>query len=87
MLDKIVSIHDEFITQIVPKVQGIKQGIPLQVCGSDGQVECGSLIMPAQMDIVQKLVNDAVKKGATLHCGGTSNPNVNGQFFQPTVLR
>jgi acyl-CoA reductase-like NAD-dependent aldehyde dehydrogenase len=81
------SIHDEFIKQIVPKVQGIRQGIPLNVCGSDGKVDCGSLIMPAQMDIVQNLVTDAVKKGATLHCGGKPNPTVDGQFFEPTVLR
>jgi acyl-CoA reductase-like NAD-dependent aldehyde dehydrogenase len=81
------SIHDEFLQQIVPKVQGIRQGIPLKVCGSDGKVDCGSLIMPAQMEIVQKLVDDAVKKGATLHSGGKQNPTVHGQFFEPTVLR
>lgn len=81
------SLHDEFVKQIVPKVQGIRQGIPLRVCGSDGKVDCGSLIMPAQMEIVQKLVDDAVKKGATLHCGGKQNPTVDGQFFEPTVLR
>jgi acyl-CoA reductase-like NAD-dependent aldehyde dehydrogenase len=81
------SLHDEFVKQIVPKVQGIRQGIPLNVCGSDGKVDCGSLIMPAQMDIVQTLVDDAMKKGAILHCGGKQNPTVAGQFFEPTVLR
>lgn len=81
------SIHDDFIKQVVPKVKAIRQGIPLKVCGADGKVDCGSLIMPNQMDIVQTLVDDAVKKGATLHCGGKKNPTVDGQFFQPTVLR
>jgi acyl-CoA reductase-like NAD-dependent aldehyde dehydrogenase len=81
------SIHDEFVQQIVPKVQAIRQGIPLQVCGADGKVDCGSLIMPQQMEIVQALVDDAVQKGATLHCGGRKNPSVDGQFFEPTVLR
>lgn len=81
------SLHDEFIQQIVPKVKAVRQGIPLRVCGSDGKVDCGSLIMPAQMDIVQKLVDDAVKKGATLHCGGKGKPDLEGQFFEPTVLR
>eukprot|EP00934_Nitzschia_sp_Nitz4_P002611 Nitzschia sp. Nitz4//scaffold45_size130396//56194//58208//NITZ4_003447-RA/size130396-snap-gene-0.125-mRNA-1//1//CDS//3329552392//2601//frame0 len=80
------SIHDQFIEQILPKVKSIRQGIPLKVCGSDGKVDCGSLIMPEQMNIVQALVDDAVKKGATLHCGGKKNPNVDGQFFEPTVL-
>jgi acyl-CoA reductase-like NAD-dependent aldehyde dehydrogenase len=81
------SIHDEFVKAIVPRVQEIRQGIPLSVCGADGKVDCGSLIMPRQMEIVQALVDEAVKKGATLHCGGKQNPNVNGQFFEPTVLR
>lgn len=81
------SIHDEFVKQVVPKVQAVRQGIPLRVCGSDGKVDCGSLIMPRQMEIVQALVDDAVKKGATLHCGGKKNPSVDGQFFEPTVLR
>jgi acyl-CoA reductase-like NAD-dependent aldehyde dehydrogenase len=43
--------------------------------------------MPRQLEIVKALVDDAVSKGATLHCGGKVNPNLNGQFFEPTVLR
>ena len=83
------SLYDEFIKQIVPRVKEMRQGIPLNIpsCGGDGKVDCGSLIMPQQMEIVQALVDDAVKKGATLHCGGKRNPNVDGQFFEPTVLR
>jgi len=80
------SLHDEFVKQVVPKVRAIRQGVPLAACGADGKVDCGSMIMPHQMDIVQALVDDAVKKGATLHCGGKKNPNVDGQFFEPTVL-
>lgn len=81
------SLHDEFIKAVVPKVKAIRQGVPLNVCGADGKVDCGSLIMPSQMDIVQALVDDAVKKGATLHCGGKKNSSLDGQFFEPTVLR
>lgn len=81
------SIYDKFIAEVVPRVKAIRQGVPLKVCGADGKVDCGSLIMPRQMDIVQALVDDAVKKGAILHCGGKKNPSVNGQFFEPTVLR
>ena len=82
------SLHDKFIDAVVPKVKAIRQGIPLKVaaCCADGKVDCGSLIMPNQMDIVQALVDDAVKKGATLHCGGKKNPGLDGQFFEPTVL-
>lgn len=81
------SIHDEFIDKILPKVKALRQGIPLAACGADGKVDCGSMIMPRQLEIVQSLVDDAVKRGATLHCGGKRNPNFAGQFFEPTVLR
>lgn len=71
----------------MPKVKALRQGNPLPSYGdADGKVDCGSMIMPRQLEIVQELVEDAVKKGATLHCGGKVNPNLNGQFFEPTVL-
>mmetsp|Transcript_24888 Transcript_24888/g.58400 ORF Transcript_24888/g.58400 Transcript_24888/m.58400 type:complete len:618 (+) Transcript_24888:116-1969(+) len=80
------SIHDEFLKHIVPKVKALRQGNPLPSCGADGKVDCGSMIMPRQLEIVKALVDDAVRKGATLHCGGKPNPQLNGQFFEPTVL-
>ena len=81
------SILDEFISNVVPKVKALRQGNPLPSCGADGKVDCGSMIMPRQLEIVQALVDDAVKKGATLHCGGKVNQSLNGQFFEPTILR
>lgn len=81
------SIHDEFVDKILPIVKALRQGIPLKCAGAGGMVDCGSMIMPGQLDIVQGLVDDAVKKGATLHCGGKPNPELNGQFFEPTILR
>lgn len=84
------SIYDDFLELVVPRVKALRQGNPLpSSCagGSDGKVDCGSMIMPRQLEIVQALVEDAVKKGAILHCGGKANPNLNGQFFEPTVLR
>jgi acyl-CoA reductase-like NAD-dependent aldehyde dehydrogenase len=80
------SIYDDFVKQIVPKVKALRQGNPLPCCGADGKVDCGSMIMPRQLEIVQALVDDALKKGASLHCGGKVNPGLNGQFFEPTVL-
>lgn len=81
------SIYDEFLDRIVPKVKALRQGNPLPSCAdADGKVDCGSMIMPRQLEIVQSLVDDAVEKGAILHCGGKMNANLNGQFFEPTVL-
>ena len=82
------SIYDSFLQEVVPKVKALRQGNPIPSSArADGKVDCGSMIMPRQLEIVQALVEDSVKKGATLHCGGKVNPNLNGQFFEPTVLR
>ena len=43
--------------------------------------------MAEQMDTIQELVDDAVAKGATLHCGGSRNTDLpQGQFYRPTLL-
>lgn len=77
------SIHDAFLREIVPKVKALRQGVPLESSCHDGDIDCAALVMPAQIDLIQALVDDAVAKGATLHCGGTVQPP---QFYAPTVL-
>ena len=80
------SIHDAFLRTVVPRVQALRQGSPF--CGTG--IDCAALVMPAQLALIQALVDDAVAQGATLHCGGQpSSPHqsaVAGQFYEPTVL-
>jgi acyl-CoA reductase-like NAD-dependent aldehyde dehydrogenase len=80
------SVQQEFIDAVLPRVKALRQGIPLAACGADGDVDCGAMVMEGQIGIIQQLVDDAVKKGATLHCGGKRNPNLPGQFYEPTLL-
>jgi len=80
------SIQAKFLSAVVPKVKALRQGVPNAVCGNDGNVDCGAMIMPAQLDIIEALVNDAVEKGAKVHCGGKRNSSLKGQFFEPTVI-
>jgi len=79
-------VYDDFIAAIKPRVAALRQNIPLETCGSDGQVDCGAMVMDAQMDIIQELIDDAVKKGAILHVGGKRNVTLNGQFYEPTLI-
>ena len=79
-------VYDAFIAAIKPRVESLVQNIPLATCGSTGQVDCGAMVMDAQISIVQELIDDAVKKGAILHVGGKRNPNLNGQFYEPTLI-
>lgn len=75
-------IYDQFVARIVPMVQNLKQGAPLK-----GQpVDVGAIVSPMQLKVIQRLVDDAVAKGARVLAGGKPVLTEQGQFFAPTVL-
>lgn len=76
------SIVKDFIAAMVDKVGSMRQGCPLGA----NDVDCGAMVMDQQCDLIQALVDDAVAKGATVHCGGKRNAGINGQFYEPTLL-
>jgi acyl-CoA reductase-like NAD-dependent aldehyde dehydrogenase len=47
-------------------------------------VDVGAMTMPGQVDIVERLVDDAVSRGARALVGGKRGAG--GQYFEPTVL-
>eukprot|EP00753_Platysulcus_tardus_P018640 PLAT6991.1.p1 GENE.PLAT6991.1~~PLAT6991.1.p1 ORF type:complete len:615 (-),score=253.81 PLAT6991.1:79-1923(-) len=75
------AMHDEFVDRAVAIVRKLRQGPPLTE-----DVDVGAMTMPQACDEIQALVDDAVAKGATVHCGGRRNPDLHGQFYLPTVL-
>ena len=75
-------VYDAFAEAVVSEVQQLKQGPPL----SGELVDVGAMTMPFQVEIVEKLVKDAVAKGARVLAGGRRAPGLRGQFFEPTVL-
>jgi acyl-CoA reductase-like NAD-dependent aldehyde dehydrogenase len=75
-------VYERFVEALVSLVAGLKQSAP----GAAGRTDVGAITMPAQIDIIQALVDDAVSKGATLRCGGTHRREGDAQFFAPTVL-
>jgi len=80
------SVHDELVDKIVPLVKALRQGPPLATCSTNSaDIDCGALVMREQMDIIQDLVDDAVKKGAKILCGGKYSEGT-GHFYPPTVL-
>jgi acyl-CoA reductase-like NAD-dependent aldehyde dehydrogenase len=74
-------VHDEFVNKVVEKTGKLRQGAP----GAPGEVEVGAMTWPAQVDIVESHVNDAVEKGAEVRVGGRRREG-QGDFFEPTVL-
>jgi len=76
------SIAPKFLEVMVEKVRNLRQGCPL----GQEDVDCGAMVMGAQCDLIQELIDDAAAKGAKVHCGGRRNPALAGQFYEPTLL-
>lgn len=76
-------VYDEFAQKVTKIAQNLRQGCSLQQ-----PCDCGSMTMPGQLEIVKKLVDDAVQKGAKVLAGGkVSQANSAGTLFvEPTVL-
>jgi acyl-CoA reductase-like NAD-dependent aldehyde dehydrogenase len=82
------SLYDAFLEDVQQKVAALRQGIPLVTCGSTADIDCGSMVMDEQLDIVQELVDDAVKNGARVLTGGkrATGSGLGGQFYEPTIV-
>lgn len=79
-----IFVHEQlfkpFLAGFVAAVQQFKLGN-----GMEAGVTLGPLINQAAVDKVQRLVDDAVAKGATVVCGGKV-ANLGGTFYEPTVI-
>lgn len=73
-------IYDRFIARFVEKTKALKVGD-----GFEPGVEIGALIDEAAIVKATEHVEDAVKRGAKLLCGG-KRMNRKGNFFEATVL-
>ena len=71
------SQHDRFLAGVVARASALRVGDPL-----DPRTEVGPLTSSERVARVQALVDDAVARGAVLHCGGASGE----RWFAPAVL-
>lgn len=76
-------VHDEFVAKVQDITLRLRQGAPR----SGKLVDVGAMTMPAQLDIIESLVTDAVDKGAKLICGGKrAKRKPSKQYFEPTLI-
>lgn len=68
------SVYDEFVRKAVAATKQLRQGI-----------EYGSMTFPPQLALVQEHLQDALKKGAKIECGGRAL-QAGTLYFEPTVL-
>ena len=76
------AVYDRFAARITELASALRQGPPL---GRE-QVDIGAITSPAQIGIIETLVDDAVEKGAKLLTGGKRVRTAEGDFYAPTVL-
>jgi acyl-CoA reductase-like NAD-dependent aldehyde dehydrogenase len=75
------AVYDEFVAKVLEKGTVVKQG------AEHGFAEdVGAVFWDKQMDIIERHVNDARDKGATIHMGGQRNPDQKGLYYLPTVM-
>lgn len=75
------SIHDAFVEAFVVETRRLRIGNGLD------KSEIGPLVSQAALQKVERLVADAVAKGATVECGGKMPQGLDkGWFYEPTIL-
>ncbi|HEV3056328.1 MAG TPA: succinic semialdehyde dehydrogenase [Solirubrobacteraceae bacterium] len=74
-------IYDEFVAKVLDNVKGLRQG----PAAGPGEVEIGAITHGPQIEIVERHVEDARARGATIAAGGRRLPGA-GRFYEPTVL-
>ncbi|RWG87334.1 MAG: NAD-dependent succinate-semialdehyde dehydrogenase [Mesorhizobium sp.] len=74
-------IHDSFAEGLRKRMTALKVG-----SGTDADTECGPMITGKAVDKIDRLVRDAVGRGAEVLCGGAIAQG-RGYFYPPTVLR
>ena len=73
-------VYNEFVAKLTEQVRALKQGQEQ----SGFSYDTGAMATPAQRDIVERHVKEAVAGGAKVLTGG--KPTGVGTFFEPTVL-
>jgi acyl-CoA reductase-like NAD-dependent aldehyde dehydrogenase len=73
------SVADAFIEEVVKRASKLRQG-------DNGESDVGPIFWPRQMEIIETHMADAIEKGAIVRVGGRRNPDLEGLYFEPTVL-
>jgi acyl-CoA reductase-like NAD-dependent aldehyde dehydrogenase len=72
-------VYDAFVAKVVEKTRALRQS-------DTGECDVGAVFWDRQMDIIEAHVSDAKAKGAEVLVGGRRNPELEGLYFEPTVI-
>lgn len=74
-------VFDRFLERFVARTEALSLG-----ASTDWGVDMGSLISQEQLDTVERHVEDARAKGATVLTGGRARPDLGPYVYEPTIL-
>ncbi|MDX6299231.1 MAG: hypothetical protein QOF53_445, partial [Nocardioidaceae bacterium] len=70
-------VHEQFVDELTRRARGLHAGV-------DADAEYGPMTLPAQVDVVRRHIDDALRRGGRAVVGGRDA--VGDRFIQPTVL-
>jgi acyl-CoA reductase-like NAD-dependent aldehyde dehydrogenase len=76
------AVYERFAQMVAGAARALRQGAPL----AGSTVDVAAIVSPFQLEIIDELVQDALKSGARLLAGGQRVNVGQGQFYAPTVL-
>jgi succinate-semialdehyde dehydrogenase/glutarate-semialdehyde dehydrogenase len=71
-------VAEEFTNGVIDGAKRLRVGDPV-----DWDIDVGPMVSEQQYETVRELVDDALAHGATLHCGGPTDPP---RYYAPAVL-
>lgn len=75
------SHYDRFLRRAARIISRLELGSPLST-----SIDCGPLITPSRIEPLERLLDDAVSRGAALRVGGHRRDDLGSGFFQPTLI-
>ena len=72
-------IAEAFTERVIERTSRLRQG-------AEGEFDVGAIFWPPQLAVIEAHMADAIDKGAVVRTGGRRNPNLEGLYYEPTVL-
>jgi succinate-semialdehyde dehydrogenase/glutarate-semialdehyde dehydrogenase len=72
-------VYDAFLEKVVERTRQLRQH-------DGGESDVGAVFWDRQLEVIEAHVQDALAKGARVVVGGQRNPELQGLYFQPTVI-
>ncbi len=76
------NVFDEFRDRVVALTKNLSQG----ESSEEKLVDVGAIVSPIQLDLIERMVDEAVAGGARVLVGGKRALSERGQYFEPTIL-